>query len=142
MKKIVSILLVLAMIAAFTVPVFAANVGYSFNLTNEEGRDFTVYKDASNTKLYVSQPGSIRCTTNAMGLGYRMHLVAKNWFGLSWPQATVSNWFSGTNVVRHPEFLENMAKENKDYYIAGRIDDDYSGPYYANGVFNSDNTSV
>lgn len=137
MKKVVSLLLVLIMVAILAVPAFAANIAFSFNLSNN-GRDYTTYKGGYNTKEIKTDPASIQCTTDAKGLGYSLHLVRKGALGFSWVVATDTYWYRGTNYTLYPSYLEGENDVNIDYYIAGRIDDDYSGPYGATGRFNSD----
>lgn len=141
MKKAITLLLTLILVVAVAAPAFAADVSYAFNLSNS-GQDFTTYTGAYNTKSYLNDAATIKCTTNAAGYGYKMHLVHKGFLGIGWVQATDSYWYTGTNYLLHPAYLSGKAQVNKNYYVAGRIDDSYAGPYYANGLFNSDYRNI
>lgn len=135
MKKTISFLLVLTLIVALAVPVLAADISFAFNLMNS-GQSFTTYTGGYNTKAYANDAATIKCSTNAAGYGYKLHLVRVG--SGEWVQATDSYWYTGYDYVLHPMYLSGEAVVNRNYYIAGRIDDDYAGPYYASGLFNAD----
>lgn len=138
MKRTISFLLVLTLVVALAVPVLAADISFAFNLSNS-GQSFTTYTGGYNTKEYLSDPATIKCTTEAEGYGYKMHLVRKGGFlGLGWDQATDSYWYSGVDYLLHPSYLAGEAEIGENYYIAGRIDDSCAGPFSAYGLFNSD----
>lgn len=138
-KKLVSIFLCVALMLALSIPAFAANIAYSFNLRNT-GTSFSTYTSNYNTKSYLSDPATIKCdSTDAPGYGYYMHLAYKS--GLSYIKATDSYWYNTNSYLLHPSYLSGAAVLNRAYYIQGRIDNDYSGPYAISGVFNSDWTN-
>ena len=136
LRKLLSGLLCLMLVVSLSVPVFAADVPYSFSLTNT-GTRYVKAVTEPNQKVLPNDPGTIKSTgTNAPGWGFYMRLKNYDFYNME----TYSYWYNNSNMVRHPAYVDQAHSDQKDYFIEGRIDNDYYGTYYISGAFNADYT--
>jgi len=137
-KKIVAIVSAVLMVGTMSIPVSAGNISYAFNLGNT-GKLFKTYTGGSNEKVYSGDSASVRISSGyGPGYGFAFIMQYKTWVGYS--AATLTSppaWLSGSGMV-HPVYASGQNKTGRDYYVAARIDDDYSGTYSCRGYFNSD----
>lgn len=128
------ILLVMIIASVMCVSAFAADKQFYFNMSNT-GTTSYVYSDTYNTKAYANSNATIKVNyVNAPGWGYRLTLVNS-----SYHPSTYHHWFSSAGTD-HPAYYSGYATVGMNYYMAGRIDNDYSGTYTTYGYFNSDYT--
>lgn len=128
----------MAMILAMSLPVSAGNVSFAFNLKNTQ-KKYNTCEDGSNKKVYSGDSASVRIQSG-YAPGYGFSFIMQYKFMLSYSSATVTSpryWLSGAGIV-HPAYASGQNKTNRYYYVAARIDDDYSGSYSCSGYFNSD----
>lgn len=133
-SRILAVFCALVMVVNLATTAFAADVSYNFNLSNTGTT--MVRSTGTNQKVIANNAATIRCAnTNALGWGYymRLHSTAGN-------QLTYSYWYNNTNNLRHPSYLNPSQANLKYYYIEGRIDNDYGGPFSISGTFNADET--
>lgn len=138
LKRIVTSIIAIAMCMGITVSASAANVSFAFDLGNT-GTAFNTYTGGSNKKVYSGDPASVRTySNNAHGYGFAFIMQYINWYG-GFSSATVSHpayWISGAGIT-HPVYASGQNKTNRNYYVAARIDDDYTSGS-CTGYFNSD----
>lgn len=118
----------------------AASKSYSFNLKNT-GTGYVLYTGVSNTKIYASNPATVRTNyNNAPGAGFSFLLKcldpAKPGLA-SYITATQAGWIKGANI-KYLQYLPQRNYTQHDFLIAARIDNDYTGMYSCNGYYNSD----
>lgn len=134
MKRMIPVLLVVAIVACMAVPAFASDQYYTFKMSNT-GSTAYVYTSTSNTKWYANQNATIKCGySDAPGWGYRLCLVNS-----SYVESTYPLWYTSASTD-HPAYYSGMGAANVTYYMCGRIDNDYYGTYLTYGYFNSDYT--
>lgn len=140
--RIPKLILLVAMVSAIGVgmvmPASAANISYAFNLGNT-GTTFNRYPGGANTKVYSGDPATVRTySNNAPGYGFAFVMQYRILLGYN--TATVSSpkyWIKGAGIT-HPVYASGQNVTNRNYYVAARIDNDYSGTYSCSGYFNSD----
>lgn len=137
-KRIVAIVSAVMMIASMNLPVSAANISYAFNLGNT-GTSFNTYTGGYNVKEYSGDSASVRISSGyAPGYGFAFIMQYKGILGYN--AATLTSppaWLSGAGIV-HPIYASGQNKTGRKYYVAARIDNDYSSTYSCSGYFNSD----
>ena len=140
-------LLVVSALSVFATPVFAANENFGFSLRNT-GKEYNVCTWHTNEKLYVNNAATVKTTSNdAPGWGtafVMMHKYTDIGGHDIYEKDTVYSpayWISGIGQV-HPKYLPGHAVAHRKYYVAARMDDDYSGYYACYGRFNSDWTDI
>ncbi len=137
MKKTISCIMLIVFILCFASVAFAATQSFNFNLSNS-GTTCYVYTGAYNTKVYLNDDATIKCTyTDAPGYGYYLGLCNS-----SYSQATEQKWYGTNGRTRNHAYFSGKAVVGENYYVAGRIDNDYYGTYTINGKFNSDEVSI
>lgn len=140
-KSIIAVTIIVGILSGMVISTSAANISFAFNLGNT-GTSLNRYTGASNTKLYVNQSATVRTYyNNAPGYGFRFVMQCSDPTVVAGyapiVTATAGGWISGADKV-YLSYLSGMAQANHNYYVAGRIDNDYSGTYSCNGYFNSD----
>ncbi len=141
MRKIILSALMSLVLLCFGVDTLAANVPYNFTLHNTDTA-YNVYGDQGNIKVYANDSSTVKTTDNNVP-GYGTAFCMKHKYGDSYITDTVTSpgqWISGCGTI-HPPYLYNHNVTNRTYYVAARIDNDYSGTYYVAGSFNSDYTN-
>lgn len=115
----------------------AANQSFTFHMTNT-GTTMYVATTNSNQKLYTDQDATVKVNSvNAAGYGYRLALVNS-----SYTIATSQKWYNYNGQKKYHSFLSGMSEYGMKYYMCGRIDNDYDGPYDCSGLFNSDKSAM
>ncbi len=145
-KGIITGLLMIISIVGMSVPVLAANESFSFYLPNTD-TTYSVCTSHSNNKSYANDSATVKTTSNNAP-GWGMAFCMKHRYigsdGLPHYQTdTVTSpafWISGLGTV-HPTYLSGHNITGRDYYVAARIDNDYTGYYSSAGKFNSDYTN-
>lgn len=134
------------MAVAAVLPVSAANQSFAFNLGNTD-TTYNTYWGAYNTKVYASNPGTVRTSyNNAPGAGFSFVLKCTEPYdgAIVGPGpmviATSGQWISGAGI-KYLNYLSGKNVVGRAYYVAGRIDNDYHNTYSCNGYFNSDRVS-
>jgi hypothetical protein len=139
-RSIVCLAIAVMLISSLSITAFAADVAFSFNLSSTSGSTtFEPYTDGYNTKVYLNDAATVKVTSNnAPGYGYAYRMFYKV-LGLVYTNASVTSptyWVSGNGTV-HPAYASGKNEVGRKYYVAGRIDNDYTGPYASAGTFNS-----
>lgn len=136
-RRIVAAILMLVLVLS-TVSALAADQAYSFSLNLPIGNT-TMYIDTtnSNQKVYAANDGTVKCSsTNAPGYGYLLCLANKK----NYAQATGTRWLSYAGQKKYLAYLSGQNIVGDSYHVAGRYDNDYTGSYGIDGMFNSDKT--
>lgn len=137
-KIMITTLCCLTMLSSW-MNVDALNNQFTFKLRNTD-TTFNTYYDTYNTKLYVNESATIKTEyNNAPGAGFAFVLKHYN-ADSNLVTGTNQVWFSGT-TTKHPTYISGHSIVNKKYYIAARIDNDYTGPYNTTGKYDSDYTN-
>lgn len=153
MRCLSMLVLVIAMAISTAIPAFAADQDYNFSLIGDQTRSFHVYPYTSNTKVYATDPGTVKISSIGVPSGtgwafklyYRGHSydsdALQDVYGNYYIDATQAAWARGAYTV-HPSFLYGMAHKGWTYYVGGRLDDTVNDglTYEASGTFNSDYT--
>lgn len=145
-KVIISGLMIVCVLFSMVFPAFAANESFSFYLPNTD-TTYSVCTSFSNVKVYANDRATVKTTSNNAP-GWGMAFCMKHRYigsdGLPHYQTdTVTSpafWISGLGTV-HPTYLSGHNITNRAYYVAARIDNDYTGYYSSAGKFNSDYTN-
>lgn len=144
-KVIITCLIVVCIFSAISVSSAAANQYYQFYLSNT-GRKYNVYEEHNNTKIIKYDKGTVNTSyNNAPGWGMAFCLKYKYYQNGSynWVTATITSpglWISGADT-KYLTYVNANDSYLRPHYVAARIDDDYSGYYYCEGVFNADKTN-
>lgn len=141
LRRFVSVLMSIALASACFINGMAANEYYEFKLRNTD-TSYNVYTGSSNLKSYAADSATVNATYNiAPGWGFAFCLKHSTSAGYITDTVTSpGQWLSGTGTI-HPPYLSGHNVVNRYYYIAARIDNDYTGEYGVRGVFNSDYTN-
>lgn len=149
MHRVSMLFLVAVMVISLTVPAFAANESYSFDLEGDGEKTFNIYTDASNKKTIDSDPATVSTNSNTeipyrTSVAFKMYYKAKSSDSDSkdpdYTQATNAAWVSGYYTV-HPTYLTGKAVKGRSYYVGCRLDDSVQGEYHVEGKFNADYTT-
>lgn len=141
-------LLVVSALSVFATPVFAANENFGFDLHNTGG-EYNVCTWHSNEKLYVNNDATVKTTSNnAPGYGTAFVMMHKytdigghDIYEKDTKYKKPALWISGIGQV-HPKYLPGHAVAHRKYYVAARMDDDYTRYCSCYGKFNSDETDI
>ncbi len=137
--RIFSLALCIMIVFSLSIPAFAANEDYYFNIT--QGIGSTVIKQddygKTNQKTQANDAATIKCGyTTAPGWGFYLHLKSTDY-----ASSTSYYWYNNTNSLRHPGYVNLSIANWKYYFIEGRFDNDYAGTYSILGKFNADYTN-
>ncbi|MCQ2534817.1 MAG: hypothetical protein MJ172_09650 [Clostridia bacterium] len=137
-KYLITALCCLTMASSW-ISVDALNNQFTYKLYNTD-TSFNTYYSTSNTKAYASEPATIKTEyNNAPGAGFAFVLRHYN-SGPYLVTGTNQVWISG-RATTHPTYMSGHNVVNDQFYIAARIDNDYSGPYNTTGKYDSDYTN-
>lgn len=140
-RIIVATLLIICCLSTLSVSALAGNESFTFYLPNT-GTYYSVCTTHTNEKWYENESATVKTTSNnAPGWGMAFCLKHRTIDGFETDTVTSpGQWISGTGTI-HPPYLSGHNITYRNYLVAARIDNDYTGYYSSAGKFNSDYTN-
>lgn len=150
-KRLLTLFILICIMASIAViPTYADNEDFDFTLTNTLTA-YNTYPHASNPKMYAADNATVRVFDSgsdkyAPGWGFAFAMKYLNPNNNSYFLATKVSpayWIRSNTAdpIVHPAYENGENIVNRYYYVAARIDDDYTGTYECSGRFNSDYTT-
>lgn len=138
LRKAICIMLGIALIMTLSIPAFAANEPFFFQLRGEQTKRMHAYLNTYNVKENENDCATIKTTYNeAPGYGYMLRLGTRIGTTTDLIYATKSYWYSKITLL-YPAYESGRAIKGEKYYVEGRMDNDYTSTYLVEGVYNAD----